>query len=168
MERERLPRSGSAAATAGPCVVFTVAISLVILSLLVVILLMVEIRQFRTGRRLISRRRFALRLVAGMLMLVLLAAVFVGLFVVRLTQAEAHPALFMGYWAGCILIAVILVWAMMTDVREVGDRLTERQHRIWRDMAQLLAGRMKREGRESSGPERPSGAPPADTTEGDE
>ena|GEM_PF-1732097 len=147
---------------------FTVAISLVILSLIVVILLMVEIRQFRTGRRLISRRRFALRLVAGMLMLVLLAAVFVGLFVVRLTQAEARPALFMGYWSGCILIAVILVGAMMADVREVDERLTERQHQIWRDMAQLLAGRVKREGGESSGRERPGGAPRADTTESDE
>ena len=129
---------------------------------------MVEIRQFRTGRRLISRHRFALRLVAGMLMLVLLAAVFVGLFVVRLTQAEPRFALFMGYWSGCIVIAVVLVWAMMADVREVDDRLTERQHQIWRDMAQLLAGRMKREGGESSGPERPGGAPPATTTESDE
>ncbi len=168
MKRERLPRAASAAATAGPCAVFTVAISLVILGLIVVILLMVEIRQFRAGRRLISRRRFALRLVAGMLMLVLLAAVFVGLFVVRLTQAEARPASFMAYWSGCILIAVILVWVMMADVREVDDRVTERQHRIWRDMAQLVAGRMKRGGRESSGPERPGGAPPADTTGGNE
>ena len=165
MEREVLPRAGSAA---GRCPVFTIAILLVILSLIVVILLMVEIRQFRTGRRLISRRRFALRLAAGMLMLVLLAAVFVGLFVMRLTQADAHPALFMGYWTGCIVIAVVLVWAMMADVREVDDRLTERQHQIWRDMAELLASRMKREGGESSDSEVPGGAPPAATTESDE
>jgi hypothetical protein len=47
----------------------------------------------------------------------------------------------MGFWSGCIMLAVVLVWVMLADVREVGDRFTQRQHGIWREMARFLAGR---------------------------
>jgi hypothetical protein len=120
---------------------FAVAVSLAVLAVMVVILLLVEVRQYRTGRRMISRRRFVLRLVAGLLMLVLLAAVFAGLFVLKLTAARANFSLFMGYWSGCIVVALVLASVMMADLREVGDRFTERQHEIWRDMARFIADR---------------------------
>ena len=120
---------------------YAVAVSLAVLAVMVVVLLLVEVRQYRTGRRIISRRRFVLRLAAGILMLVLLAAVFVGLFVLKLTEARSQISLFMGYWSGCIVVALALVWVMMADMKEVGDRYTARQHEIWRDMARFIADR---------------------------
>lgn len=145
---------------------FAVAVSLAVLAVMVVILLLVEVRQYRTGRRMISRRRFVLRLVAGLLMLVLLAAVFVGVFVLNLTAARANFSLFMGYWSGCLIVALALVWVMMADMREVGDRLTERQHEIWRDMARFIADRGGvKDGEDADpGPEgRPQSGPPSDS-----
>ncbi len=131
--------------------VFTVAVALPILGLVVVILLLVEVRQYRAGRHLISRRRFALRMAAGLLLLLLLAAVFVGLFALKLRSAAARTEQFLAYWSGCLLVAVALVWVMLADMREVGDRFLQRQHEMWRDMAQFIAAHMTREG----GPSRP-------------
>jgi hypothetical protein len=147
---------------------FAVALSLAVLVVMVVILLLVEVRQYRTGRRMISRRRFVLRLVTGLLMLVLLAAVFVGLFVLRLTEARANLSLFMGYWSACLIVALALVFVMMADMREVGDRLTERQHEIWRDMARFIADRGRvTDGEEADpGPQgRPQSGPRSDDEE---
>jgi len=147
---------------------FAVAVSLAVLAVMVVILLLVEVRQYRTGRRMISRRRFVLRLVAGLLMLVLLAAVFVGVFVLKLTAARADPTLFMGFWSGCLIVALALVSVMMADMREVGDRLTERQHEIWRDMARFIAdrGRVKDGEDADPGPQgRPRSGPRSDDEE---
>jgi hypothetical protein len=143
---------------------FTVAISLVVLGMMTVILLMVEVCQYRAGRHLISRRRFVLRLAAGLLMLVLLAAVFVGLFVLKLTDARVSYSLFMGFWAGCIMVAVALVWVMLADLREVEERFTERQHDIWRDMARFISERTQGKGRQGSGAET-GGGPPGDEKE---
>jgi len=134
--------------------VFTVAVALPILGLMVVLLLLVEVRHYRAGRHLISRRRFALRLLAGLLMLALLAAVFFGIFVLKLREAHGRAQLFLGFWSGCLLLAIALVWVMLADMREVGDRLTQRQHEIWRDMARFLASHMTRDrGGESAGPD---------------
>jgi uncharacterized membrane protein len=131
--------------------VYSVAVALVTLGLIVVLLLLVEVRQYGAGRRFISRRRFALRLVAGLLMLVLLAAVFVGLFVLRLHNAYARPTLFLGFWSGCLLVAVALVWVMLADMREVEDRFSKRQHELWRDMARFVADQMKAKKQGDSG-----------------
>lgn len=152
---------------------FGVALALVIVALIVVILLLVEVGHYRAGRYLLSGRRFALRLAAGLLMLVLLGAVFVGLFLLRLTEAQAHPTLFLGFWCGCLVVAVALVWVMLADMREVGNRLSERQHQIWRDLARFLAGQIKPEGgppsnkgEDSSAPgESPAGSLPGDGKE---
>jgi len=131
--------------------VFTVAVALPILGLIVVILLLVEIRQYSAGRHLISRRRFALRLVTGLLILLLFAAVFVGLFVLRLREPYAHPTLFLGFWSGCLLVAVALVWVMLADMREVEDRFSQRQHELWRDMARFISNHMPPGKEEDSG-----------------
>jgi len=119
---------------------------------MVVVLLLVEVRHYRAGRHLISRRRFALRLVAGLLMLALLAAVFVGLFVLRLRDARGNPPLFLSFWSGCLVAAIALVWVMVADMREVADRSTQRQHQVWRDMARFIASHMTRDGGGRSGP----------------
>lgn len=138
---------------------FTVAISLLVLGMITAILLLVEVRQYRVGRHLISRRRFVLRVVAGLLMLALLGAVFVGLFVLRLTAAGTRFSLFMGFWSGCVALAVVLVWVMLADLREVGDRFTERQHEIWRDMARFMADRIRAREQQDPGAETGGGRP---------
>jgi hypothetical protein len=131
---------------------FALALGLPILGLMVIILLLVEVRHYRAGRHLISRRRFALRLAAGLLMLALLAAVFVGLFLLGLRDARGNPPLFLSFWSGCLVAAIALVWLMLADMREVVDRSTQRQHQVWRDMARFIARQVSRDGRGGSGP----------------
>ncbi len=121
----------------------TIAVSLAVLGTIVVLLLLAEVRSFRAGRTLITRRRLLLRLAAGIMLLALFSAVFVGLFVLRLVDAQTRPQLFLGYWSSCLLIAVALVWAMMTDLREVEGRFNARRHEIWHDMARFVAEQMK-------------------------
>ena len=121
---------------------FALAVALPILALIVVMLLLVEVRHYRAGRHLISRRRLGLRIAAGLLFLGLLAAVFVGLFVLRLQAGRAQPEVFLSFWAGCLLAAVALVWVMLADLREVRERFTDRQHEMWREMARFIASHM--------------------------
>jgi cytochrome c biogenesis protein CcdA len=125
--------------------VYGLALTLLILSLFVVVLVLIEIRQHRAGRHMVSRRRFALRVAAGLLMLLLLAAVFVGLFVLQLRDTQARPQLFLAYWGGCIVMAVALAWVMLSDMQEVEDRFSRRQHQLWRDMARLMAEHVDRD-----------------------
>ena len=116
-----------------------IGIVLPILAFVLVLVLAGEISRFKSGRHLISPRRLALRLVAGLLSLMLLAGVFVGLFVLRLREVGARPELFVVFWSACLLIAVALILVMLADMREVGERYTQRQHEIWRDLASHLA-----------------------------
>jgi hypothetical protein len=122
--------------------VFAVAVVLPILGLMVLILLLLEFRVYQAGRTIISRRRFVLRLIAGCLLIGLLAAVFAGIFLLGLRDATGHPQLFLAYWSGCLLIAVALIWVMLADMREVEDRLSQRQHELWRDMARFVADQL--------------------------
>jgi len=128
---------------------YAVGISLTILGLIVLVLLLLEIRSFQAGRTLITRRRLVLRVVAGLLLLALLVAVFVGIFMLRLTTAEQRPQLFLVYWTSCLLVAIVLVWVMLADLQEVESRYSERRQQIWRDMSEFvgheLAGREKRD-----------------------
>jgi len=129
---------------------YAVGISLTILGLIVLVLLLLEIRSFQAGRTLITRRRLVLRVVAGLLLLALLVAVFVGVFILRLTAPQERPQLFLVYWTSCLLAAVVLVWIMLADLQEVENRYTERRQQIWRDMEEFvgheLAGKKKPEG----------------------
>ena len=118
---------------------YSIAITLSILGLSVLLLLLVEVRSFRSGRTLISRRRLVLRIVAGLLLLTLLTAVFVGLFMLRLTDAVGRPQLFLVYWSSCMLVAIVLVWVMLADLQDVENRYSARQQEIWRDMARFVA-----------------------------
>jgi hypothetical protein len=121
----------------------TIAVALPVAAIAVIVLLLVEIRQYRTGRSLISKRRFVLRLVAGLLMILLVAGIFAGLFLLGLRDARTNPPLFVGFWSGCLAVALALIWVMVSDMREVGERFTKRQHEIWREMARFVATSMR-------------------------
>jgi uncharacterized membrane protein len=132
--------------------VYTVAVVLPVLGLIVLLLLLVEIRHYCAGRHLITRRRLVLRVVAGVLMLLLLAAVFVGLFVLHLRDAYARPQLFLAFWSSCVLAAVALVWVMLADMQEVEDRFTRRQHKLWEEMARFVADQIHSQKRGNTTP----------------
>ena len=132
---------------------FALALALVVLALAVILMLLVEVRQYRAGRRLLSARRFALRIIAGVLLFALLGAIFTGIFLLRLTHAEGNVRLFLTFWGGCALLATALVWIMMADLQETSRRAAQRQHEIWRDFARYIADSVSpaQRGQESPG-----------------
>ncbi len=95
--------------------------------------------RYKAGRHLISARRLGLRLIAGVLLLALVALVFIGLFVLHLREAAARPQFFLTFWSVCLLLAVLLIMVMLADLHEVGERYSQRQNEIWRDFASFLA-----------------------------
>jgi Na+/melibiose symporter-like transporter len=117
---------------------YAVAVALVAAAMLVLVLLAVEVQGYWRGRTVISRRRLKLRIVAGALLLSLLAAVFLGLFVLGLRQAHQHPRFFLAYWSCCLAAAIALIWVMLADLQEVEDRFAQRQQEIWREMARFV------------------------------
>lgn len=117
----------------------TIGVALILACLATVALVAREVTAYRLGRSVISRRRFTLRLVAGMLLFSLFAAVFLGLYVLDLERAKDSPQFFLAYWSGCLLAAVLLIWVMFADLREVEDHFEARQRRIWEDMARYVA-----------------------------
>jgi hypothetical protein len=92
--------------------VVIIGIVLPILAFVLVLVLAGEISRFKSGRHLI---------------------------VLRLREVGARPELFVVFWSACLLIAVALILVMLADMREVGERYTQRQHEIWRDLAGHLA-----------------------------
>lgn len=120
------------------------AVLLPALTVLVILLLIGEVRKYRAGQHLISNRRLILRLIAGALMVALLAAIFIGVFVVKLLDASARPRDFLVFWGSCMGAAFVLMLVMLADVREVEDRSLKREHEIWRDFARFIAGQIKR------------------------
>ncbi len=131
---------------------FAIALALAILGAALLVLLYLEIRNYRVGRTLISRRRLVLRVLAGVLLLSLIAAVFVGLFLLKLETAQGREVLFLIYWCSCLAVAIALVWVMLADLQEVEDRFSQRQHEIWRDMAQFVTDQVKSKQGEDTGP----------------
>ncbi len=126
-----------------------IGIALPIFAFVVLLVLIGEVHRYKSGRHIISARRLGLRLVAGALLLTLIALVFIGLFVLHLRVAAPRPQLFIAFWSTCLLIAVLLIMVMLADLREVGERYTQRQHEIWRDFASFVA---KQVAKPSSGP----------------
>jgi uncharacterized membrane protein len=116
-----------------------VGIALLLMTAGAVALLVTEIYRRFTGASLVSRRRFALRLIAGLLLVSLLVAVFLGLFVLGLEEAGARPNLFLAFWSGCVVIAFLLIFVMLADMREVEDSYSRHQREIWGDFARCLA-----------------------------
>jgi hypothetical protein len=133
------------------------AVLLPALAILVALLQIVEVRKYRSGRHLISGRRLALRVIAGALLILLLASVFVGIFILKLLDASTQPKLFLLYWGGCMAAAFALMLVMLADVREVESRSRTRQHEMWREFARFIAGQMH--GKEDQGESPPGDEP---------
>ena len=125
--------------------------TLAILAMLVLVLLAVEIQSYRRGRTVISRRRLTLRIVAGCLLLSLLAAVFLGLFVLGLRDAHLHARFFLVYWMSCLMGAIALVRVMLADLQEVEDHGARRRNEMWREMARFVGEQMRAAKRPGSG-----------------
>jgi len=105
----------------------------------VLILLAVEARQWRTGRLLISRRHFVMRIIGGVLLAGLFGGIFWGLVILRLTEPAGRPTLFLGYWLGCVVVAMGLIVLALAEMKEVRQGQRKRENELWRDIARLLA-----------------------------
>jgi len=123
------------------------AMGAILLALMVGVLILVaiEIRQWQTGHSVISRRRFAIRMVGGALLWALVTAVFVGVYLLGLGSARSRPVLFIAFWSGCVVVALALMFLAVADMREVESRETERRMELWREMARMIAGKPKPE-----------------------
>jgi uncharacterized membrane protein len=110
----------------------------------VLTLLAVEVRHWQTGRRIIGRRRFIIRLLGGGLLLALLAAIFLGLYVFQLAEPTRRgAALWLAYWGGCILAAFFLMTIAIADAREVETRFGEGEKELWKDLLRWVMRRSK-------------------------
>jgi hypothetical protein len=107
----------------------------------VLLLILIEIRKWQTGRSLISKRQFAIRMVGGALLWALVTAVFVGIYVLRLGTPKGHPVLFLIFWLSCVAAAFVLMFLAIADLRQVENQQTQRQAQLWRDMARIVAGK---------------------------
>jgi small-conductance mechanosensitive channel len=129
----------------GEAAMYAIAVLLAALFLAVLILAMVEAREYTSGRSLISRRRFVIRMLAAGLMLAEVAAIFSGLFVLNLRRPAGHPALWAAWWSGCILGGFVLMFLALADAKELETRQGERERQLWREFARSLAFRKERD-----------------------
>lgn len=97
-----------------------------------VILLAVEIRNWRSGRKIINHRQQIIRLLTAALMILLLSLIFIGSLVV----GTERPFVFLFYWMGCFIIGCSVVLLMLMDLREVANRYREQHRDIIRRMAE--------------------------------
>jgi len=146
----------------------TLAIILPALGIAVIILMLVEMREWRSGRSVISTGQAVLRLVGGFVLLGLLTAIFLGLFILGLRSPTGRPILFLAWWSGCLALAIALLFLAFADMRRVEQRRRERETELWRDFARTLADRIKRErgGNGETGPAERGGKPGGSDGEG--
>jgi len=119
------------------------SIVLIILIAGVIALLVAEERRWRAGRLLLSRGRFVLRMMTGVMLLVLLAGMVAGYEVVLAEGfVKARPLFFLSYWTTCIVLAFGLVVMALVELRYVARAARKRQEsELWRDVASFLAGK---------------------------
>jgi protein-S-isoprenylcysteine O-methyltransferase Ste14 len=120
----------------------TLSILLPALAIGVIILMLVEFRAWRAGRSVISAGQIALRMVGGAILLALLAAIFLGLFILHLRNPHGQPIVFLAWWTGCLILAIGLLFLALEDMRHVEQRQREQEHQIWREFARMMAERM--------------------------
>ena len=145
-------------------------IILAILEFSIILLLLFETRQYRTGRSLITRRQYAIRMIGGVLMLALVAALFIGIYVLGLTSAPARPLAFMLFVGICLLLLFGLMFMAVADAKAVEKRQSEAERRLWRDfLVQVtrLEGRTSDQPDASAEDEGPQPARPGDDETGD-
>jgi len=119
------------------------ALAVILLALMMgaLLLMVLEIRKWQTGRSVISRRRLWIRMAGGTLLWALVTAVFLGIYVLGLGTPQGRPVAFLVYWMSCVVVAFVLMFLAIADMREVETRQTEREMRMWREMARLIAGK---------------------------
>jgi drug/metabolite transporter (DMT)-like permease len=111
----------------------------------IITLMLVEVREWRTGRTLISGHQLLLRAAGAGILLLLLAAIFVGDYILGLRRPQGHPLLFLAWWIGCLALAVSLLFMAFADLRHVEQRRRQRENEIWREFARMLAERIRRD-----------------------
>jgi Zn-dependent protease with chaperone function len=92
------------------------------------------------------------RLVAAGLLLALLLAVYLGLFVLGLGDAQERPLLFMVFWMSCMALAIVLMFVAAADMRDVERLRDSHEAELWRDFARTLAARQRKEDRSNAKP----------------
>jgi uncharacterized protein YhhL (DUF1145 family) len=112
---------------------------LAILVVAIALLLLVEIRQYRTGRSLIARRQFVIRMIGGALMLGLVVALFVGIYVLRLTSPPPRPLALTVFVLICFALLFALMFMAVADAKAVEKRQSEVEGRLWRDFLVQVA-----------------------------
>jgi fructose-1,6-bisphosphatase/inositol monophosphatase family enzyme len=122
-----------------------VAVLLAALFFAVLILAMLEARQYASGRSLITRRRFVIRMLGAGLMLAEVAAIFLGLFVLNLRSPRGHPWSWAAWWAICLIGGFVLMFLALADAKELEARHGERERQLWRDYARSLVPRKERD-----------------------
>ena len=118
-----------------------IAVLLPVTAVVIGALLLGEVHRYRAGPRLISARRFRLRLAAGLISVLLSAALFVLLFGLPRPLLAAHPAVGLALAVFCLVAAVAVMFIMVADVQEVEDRGRQRRAELWRDFARSVAGK---------------------------
>lgn len=115
------------------------AVVLLIVALGVAGYLVFEVRQSLAGRRFITRKRFALRLISGVLLLALLTAVALGISIFGLARPDARPLAFLIYWSSCMAAAFLLVVLVLLELKQIGLSKREKEVELWRDIARSIA-----------------------------
>ncbi len=108
---------------------------------LIVALTVREVALFLRARDVYPLRRLTLRLCTTVLLLFLLASVWIGVQHFHLHEPRGVVGLWLGFW-GCIaLLAGAVICLAIADLRLLGDDLGRDTalHRIWRDIAELIA-----------------------------
>jgi len=98
--------------------------------------MLLEYLRWRRGVLMISRRRFRLRMAEGGALVVLLAAIFVGRFILVLLSPRAP--LFWGWWLGCLGLGLLLMYLASVDMNEVDALRAASQQKLWTDFARSL------------------------------
>lgn len=94
----------------------------------------VELNAWRRGRQLLSRHQLTIRLLNGFLLLVVLALIFAGRFVIgwRSTVSEIL------YWLGILAMVMIIAAVAVSDWRAVLRLREEKAKQIYQDFVQTL------------------------------
>ena len=133
---------------------YAIAMVLAALFFAVLTLVLIEVRKYATGRSLIGRRRFIIRILGAALLLADVAAIFSGLFLLNLRRPAGHPWLWLGWWSGCIIVGFALMFLALADAKELEAVQGERERQLWRDFARELKPRAESEkGPDSDGGE---------------
>jgi hypothetical protein len=118
---------------------------LAVLVVAIIVLLLVETRQYRSGRSLINRRQYVIRMIGGVLMLGLVVALFVGIYVFDLTSPPPRPLALTVFVIACLVLLFGLMFMAVADAKAVEKRQGEAEGRLWRDfliqMARLEGGK---------------------------